>query len=177
MASRPTDYEVVQRLIYKQVHIHQKTYGGDIDELISEANAVYMKAVASYRESQAKFSTWLVNMVRFNLYDKFVRRRLQAHKRHPQISIEDVENPQSLSTKESDFKMVDFLDGLSVDARACVRIIFSHSMDIQFNLACQNRRGIVTKTQIKLAISELLTDYGWTQTEIHNTFTEIQNAL
>ena len=71
------DYE---KLVYHTVHGFVRKYGGDTEEMISEANLIFLNAVDKFdHERGTKFSTYLVRSIHNRLYN--VRKAELAHAR------------------------------------------------------------------------------------------------
>src|ERR1700733_13680315 len=57
--TKDEQYESVRPLILHTIKAFKRRYGGEFNELLSEANEAYMDAVQDYNQELSKFSTWV----------------------------------------------------------------------------------------------------------------------
>ncbi len=173
-------YPRVERLIQKICRKFHWRYGGDWDEIMSEANWAYVRAVKQWNPERSKLGTWVQTKVQFHLLQLREDRckRLAREKTilnnpcwvEPSMTrtLHDegnkTERHELIPAPES-FDIRAFLRLLSYDARCVVRQALSPKLSL---IQSQYRRD---------HLAQLLVDLGWAIERIINTFQEIQEAL
>ncbi len=115
-------YKDVQFLIYHTVKKFIKHHGGDFDELVSEANLLFVRMYkgdfAKYNPNKgASFSTWF----RYNLWMNLkTYRSRQIKKQSDQITIKTTVEP---SVSYSDFSISELRQRISTEANEVLNLI------------------------------------------------------
>ena len=160
-------YEDVEALITQETIRHWKRYGGDYDELRSQANEIFMRAYRTFDVGKGAFTTWLTFLLRKILLEK-VRRQSMRNARIRHHYVEDVEEPTT-----TEFNMVDFVDELSDDGQTIIHLIF----DMPKGLACICEDFKWKPLAIREVISEYLLGLEWEHERITTTFREVTKLL
>lgn len=154
-------YEKLKGLVYRLTHDFQGQFGGDFDELLSEANWIFLKAVRDYDPFHgAKLITYVYTKVYYGLrstlgpnhYVRYGPRTLQ--RKHTPITHVAASPKTSLGEK---------LNRLSEEAAAVVRI----ALFIREKTSSSKRTRLI----------EILCEYGWAAEEILDCFNEIKEIL
>jgi hypothetical protein len=160
-------YLEVENLIRKEVWRITKKFGGDYDELLAEANVIFMAAWDSYDlNCGTQFTTWLVNQIRWGLTEQ-VRNRIRAGKRFSRVDAEQ------LSGGYRNWKPSDLLDELGEDARLVASLVIDTPADIAW---IYERKGGQARN-LRSTIRDYLADLGWSTMRIAESFREVARAL
>jgi len=108
-------YLDTQKLIYHIVWEFQKKYGGDFDELMGEANLIFMLTYHDYKKGGAKFSTLLHTYITNGLKGK-----LRKNYRTPKIN-RNITNLEDIAVAHSE-NMVDVIDLFQDDAKCVIEL-------------------------------------------------------
>jgi hypothetical protein len=148
-----------------------RRYGGEYNEIRSEANIHFLAAYSRFDSSEGEFKSWVNRRVFLCLLET-LRKKIMRNNRLPRTDAD----PDSLVVNTSSFIALDFLDELSEDARTIVSLVLEGSMDV--NLATYERGGDNPKPHhIRWAIWEVCKDFGWTFNRMKESFQEIREAL
>lgn len=165
-------YEDHKKLIHREVYNHHKRYGGDVEELVSQANELFMDILLSYDSDKAEFSTWLVIKLRFHLREEF-REKIRKSKTRPTCQYPEHESYEfGRSYKHFDCK--EFMESLSKDGKFVLSLIYDMPMDIWISI---RQRGDDSPKNIRRALREYLNDLDWSYMRILKVFKEINKAL
>ena len=170
-----TSYPAVERLIHDIAWKFNSRYGGDIEELIAEANFLYMLAKDNYDESKAEFTTWLYCKVWYGLLN-FIRREY----RHIHMSIESLEDKEgnefvdNIPDKTKPFSLLELIDELPDDTAFIVRLLFNAPK--RFGTIALKRGS--KPRNVRAGLREYLhKELGWTDLQVKKSFTEIRDVL
>jgi len=146
-------------------------YNTDADETHREAQFALFKWYAEYDINVGvRFSTYIYGKV-WNHLLEWHRTMIRRHILGPRENGYDLEQHV---TNRNPYWLTEFLDELSDDARLVANMAITTPNDLKICLVA--RRGN-TPTVIRSALSEVLTDLGWTAARIAESFTEIGEAL
>lgn len=163
-------YQEVELLIFDTVHSFRRRYGGDFQELLSEARVAFCESYITY-DDDYPFSTW----VRFKcwtrlLEDRRRRARLYGRPGHPNCPLP---LPNHLSHR--DFDLCQFLDDLPTDAGIVATMALEAPLDVL--LCLKGEFKIKNAHNIRRALHEALVDMGWTASRIADAFETVRDAL
>ncbi len=151
-----------ERLTYLLLRFRQR-YGGDLEELRSEAYVHLVRAWQSYREGIGSRTYWLCQQVWRGLQNT---QRKQA-RRSACVCMQSLprDHPQ-----QQRFCMQSLLSEVSDDARAILSLTIGPHLDrlIHRKASTDNQRRALVK---------FLLQTGWTAKQIASTFQEIREAL
>src|SRR5476651_2599406 len=74
-------YDDVAELVYDTCWKFKRRYGGDFDDLLSQANLAFMESYGSY-QTKYRFSTWVRTIVWNRLLDEARRISFKWHQLH-----------------------------------------------------------------------------------------------
>jgi hypothetical protein len=148
----------------------KERYGADYDELLSEADTIFMRAVRTHNPER-RFTNWL-GFLLMKLWMENMRRRAMRNTRLPCVwkDMSRVRQPVQPS-----FDILGLLDQLSDDAKTVVKLVIEPSPNIDLNVA--ERGGKDTPRNVRCAVKEHLRDLKWTWKRIRESFQEIERAL
>lgn len=149
-------YEDVRLLIYSTIHRFIRSYGGDFEDLLSDANEFYMLAYRTWDRNKGPFPSWVRFQVWTELLER-VRRNTSKNNRLPRLYAD-------ITTMEHKrrFSLEDFTFDLSADAAEVVKWITLNP----------------PKGPSKLCIvRKHLNQQGWSGERIDEVFEEITEAL
>jgi hypothetical protein len=167
-------FEDVERLIYQAVHDFRRRYGGDVEDLKSQAYLLFMKAYERYDRRKGSFSTWCYEVVYLGLLQD-LRRQLHRRSRVRVVNADVDRLARKRPARQASFDLRDFLDGLSDDARLVVKTVTGTSREYRSYL--QMRGDELSTFFMRNALRDLLKDHGWDGARIRTAFTEVADAL
>lgn len=165
-------YRSVERLIWRVVIQYHKKHGGDLEELKSDADEGFMKALWTWDESKGKFTTHVWNMVRFGLMDgRTAQLRQKGFINGPNceadsilVNAEDARvDLAQIEHKNRTFDLKAFLSNLSEEAGEVVDVALGLSSD---EAPLNEHR-----------LAEIFHEAGWAPAEFLRAFREIVEAL
>jgi len=182
-------YEEVEMLVYSIVHKFKKKYGGDFEELLSEANYLFLLVYDSYCESIGEFTTWLHFRIWKGLLDhlgKDIKLRkniiygdLDSTGDYGKDS-QDINNdfnqiPQNKiqETCQQNHFMLNLKSYLSMESKDVIRLV----LDMPNDLLIMSMKKGNSPRNVKSSLRQYLKERGWKKTEINDCFSEIKEAL
>lgn len=162
------EFRKVEPMLKWASHNFIKKYGGDYDDMFSEAQWFFLKAANTYDPNKGtKFSTWVWNNVRSGFTD-FLRKR----SRRPQVAL--VADP--VSPHSEPFPLWELLEGISDGAKEIVSLFYNPPSDVSFDVN-ERTKGKLEHEKWDVAITEFLKDTGWSAYEIVKSYDEIRKVL
>jgi hypothetical protein len=152
------EYAGLRDFIYHTCHKFQSKYGGDFEELVSEANEYYMDARRSYDPKKAKLITW----VGFRIYKGLLETRRRWAYRNNRVAMGQLAHDP---VQQERFRLDRLIKEVSQDAQKVLRIVLGNDPPI--------RKAIPFRS----ALVEFLRGLGWAGERIIETFLEIKEAL
>ena len=143
------------------------SYGGDLDDLISQASLIFLEVLGDYDVKRAGMSTFLTITVSRRLF-YYARKNLQPS----YLSIDDVVQ-KSVFKKEPNISVMDFLDEFSSDALVVLSVFFETPKEIFAHLS----EGPNLQYHMRNRIKNKLRQMQWTTRRIKKTFREIAFVL
>ena len=164
------DFCNFEKAIHKYVDYLACRYGSDYDELFSEAQWLFLKAVKTYDSTRgACFKTHLYNVIKNGLIS-YQRRRHYISSHEHSFFIDSIPKHDRIPW------LSDFLDGLSDAAYEVALLVLEPPADVLFGL-CENKRHSGKADTWRASVYSLLRDLGWTPKEISIVFSELATAL
>lgn len=140
-------------VIQKTVYRFWRKYGGDIRELMAEANFHFMTAYAKYEQDKGSFD----GFVSFIVFKQLLESLRLTTRRRAKLGTQ--QGLEGLEEQQNTFRMFEFLEELSQDAATVVRVLFELDQP--------------NKGKLRSALNNL----GWTANRIAESFQEITNIL
>ncbi len=165
-------YRDIRNLIFDTVWKFQKQYGGDFDEMVAEANLIYMKCFISHNPNKSRFSTWL----RFHLWKGLIdfKRFIREENKYVRIErFEEIENFH-LYPAPSYIPLWDLVSELSNDAKTIVSLILEPPGIMQSAALRKGTAPCNIKRALQIHLSYIL---GWSANQIKDSFQEITTVL
>ena len=149
------DYLSLRNMLAKLVLKIQHRHGGDFDDLMSEANLLFVRACHTHDSSKSRLITWVYTKVWYGLLD-----HVRAVAKHQQWDCEDLDQVAD----KPRFNVQDLLREVSGDAADIIRLI----VDDDGRDAAREKRS---------AVVQHLLSIGWAADRIIESFREIRDAL
>ena len=151
-------YHQVEKLLWQIVHKYHRRFGGDLEELMSQAKESFMEAVHSWDPDRGAFTTHVYTRVYYGLrsYARVLYKQGGFTTDRPTV------DPITVVARTS-FDWHSFAKELSVEAREVAQV----ALDL-------SSMGQPVKPE---ALASLLTEAGWAAAEILKCFRELREAL
>ncbi len=151
--------KLVQDLAWK----HCRKYGGDWNEVYSEAMFLFVTASLSHDGLSCKLSTWISLKVSRGLQDWRMRERGERRK------LQRVPMPADVEERRTSFSLLDWIDELTHDARSVVAAILESPDEVLW-------AADAPRVQLR-TIRTLLLERGWTPEQVQGAFDEVRMSL
>jgi hypothetical protein len=165
-------YKDVDDLVGRFVWDFHLNTGIELEECRSEGLEGYVEAYHSYQPGRGEFTTWVGVKVRSRLLD--LARRLRREGRRLKGAVDAAE--VAVAKAVPDFRLDEFVEELSEDARTVVSMVFDTPIDVKVVMYRLGGDQDTPQTY-RGAIREVLRDLGWTRKRIKESFQEIRRAL
>ena len=162
LAVRPTIFGVCAGFARK--------YGGDIEDLVSQAHYHFMMIYYTHDPARGSFEA----DVQYRLHKRLLEtHETESNRKRILNAVPATEENISVSSPAYfDFGL--FMEGLSEEAAEIVRLVFNPQPDVDLAIV---ERGGPTPHNMRGAIREYLSDMQWTVQQIRGSFREIREAL
>lgn len=166
-------YTDVEKLVYSTVHEFIGRYGGEFEELVSEANLAFVIAYHRYTDGTSKFSYW-VRYIIWKLLLEQQRNKLRRSPPQPNVSLHGDDGEIVFDRGDHpQFCLMEFLDELTEDAK----IVTLLAVDTPLGLTKQMVEKGGSGMQRRAVLRDYLEGLGWTAERIKESFTEIGALL
>jgi hypothetical protein len=166
-------FKDVERLMYDvAIRFHAK-YGGEFSDWISEGHEIFMKAYGRYDYAKGPFDKWFsffLNKLFMERVRRLAMRDARIH-RVPNVNLDEY-IPQS----KKSFNVGAFLRDLSNDGKTLAMLVLDTPADIKLTILEYNR-NVSLRDKILNGIREFLTDLGWSEDRIYDSYDEVSEAL
>jgi len=166
-------YEDMKKLIFKVSWEIKASHGGEINDLIGQANLLFIYALDEYDETESGLSTWLRRYIRAGLKN-YIRSEQRHKSRHVQISIDSID--VNLQVFDS-FSLMELLDEMGEDALTIVQLLFETPNDILLTALKSGKRMNHMKSYMRRRLRNRLRQWGWTACRITKTFGEMRKVI
>ena len=168
-------YDDVERLILSTCHRFQRRFGGDFDDLASEANFAFLRAYETFDESKGfEFSTYLVTVIWNRLTDLSYYEDRRKGIRGMSIDCENEEGNRYSGLIEdksvAKFAREEFYEHLSADAQMVARLTLDSPKEIADIAMAKGNEDRNWRSTIR----NYLYDLGWSAGRIAESFNEIR---
>ena len=162
-------YRDVERLVYHTAHAFRRRYGGDFEELLSEANEHFMHAFHTFDPGRGQFPARVRHVVWHGLLETLRkeanRKRLLAR---ADINLDGVSQPGNRDWLADAHELSD-------DAAAVLGLVLEPPPEIR--LWSRQRDQLERYKAKRSAVVELLHEIGWCSMRIAESFQEIREIL
>ena len=174
-------YYDVEKLIYHVCNGFRREYGGDVEEMVGEANLVYMKVYKSWNSSGAmSFTSFLATCI----YRKLLDKKRSDNKKskvwnislHGLISFEFETNrvfDKIMEDKKPTFDKDDFLEEFTKDAQKIIQFILEEPEELKLRVKQKGNQHRNWRSVIRNYLKEI----GWTAKRITESFEEIRSLI
>lgn len=163
----------VEKLIYHLVHRFIRTYGGEFDEILSEAYFCFMKAYKEWDPKRGPFIKYLYYLTWMQLMTITTKSYKQKQK---QIQLEYI----SMSTEKTTLPPNHFLEGFGEDALRIINLLKDLPTDLARMFMEEDMfRDIDMRSaeSRKNTLKTYLGQTGWSPKRIKFAFADIQEQL
>jgi len=157
-------YDTYKEKIQRVAKYHQHRYGGDLEEILCQANFLFVKAVISHKTEKAPLEAWIYQSIKFGLHTNF---RTQA--RHAK----KLSQLRTTLIYENTFNLGLFLSMLNDDARYAVEVALDPPQQIIDIAELHGGRINSFRSSLKL----FLKNQGWSKYRMQRVFIEIRESL
>lgn len=164
-------YTDIEKLIYDIVWKFKDRYGGDIGELVAEANLIYVLAFDSYNETKGALSTWMHFCIRKGLLD-FLKSTRQQNRYG--LKFYPLSEAKGVSIQKfRPLHLLEMLEEVGEDAKVVIRLVFYPPEGI----TKEDLEGGFSACRCRRYLRQYLHDLGWTGRRIKESFQEIRRIL
>lgn len=156
-----------EKLIYRTVWGVQKQFGGDFDELLSDAILHFLSACQTYRQDKGSFNNHLVINISLRL-----RSQLRCRRRSMKNQQTQDDDKISKALSPGRWSLEEFAEGLSNDARMLLRLLFRKTETELYLLGVADNN-----CKIQTRVKKFLYRNGWTRKRYREVFQEIREAI
>uniref|UniRef100_A0A6M3IQ96 Putative sigma-70 region domain containing protein n=1 Tax=viral metagenome TaxID=1070528 RepID=A0A6M3IQ96_9ZZZZ len=157
-----------EKMIYSLVHKSMRKFGGEFEDLKSDAYEAFMLALKSYDESNGtKIITWIHTRIHYHLLSVQLAKPELKHGASF-VELKEIEGHTVPSAG-----ILATVDELSADAKTITSLVLDPP---QWMLSLSSKRGS-SAIHLGKAIRTFLTEKGWKKNQVRNAFNEIKTAL
>lgn len=170
-------YLQVEKMIYATAWKFKRKFGGDIDEIISEANLIYAQYAPLFRRRYTKKGHLITfaQYIHYFLWKRLEYPLLRKKVRHNRIAKQHELSDEPLAPTTGDFDPHEWMKALSDEAKFVVNAVLEIPIDLR---VCLVRRDSKSPAySFRCALREYLRDLGWSVKEVSQSFKEITGAL
>ena len=167
-------YEDVRGLIFETCWKFQKGHGGDIEELIAEANKLFVLAYDSYDNKKSQFTTWLVSSIKNGL-KRFVQ--TEWRQSHPSLSRVKEHNPYQEYEYTESFSVLELLDEMEKDAHIIMQLFLDTPRELFVSAVSSDGKPKHIQVCMRKRLRNRLRQMGWTIRRITKSFDEIAQVI
>lgn len=169
LATNETEaYDAMCSLIHYTVRKFQCAYGGMYEDLVGEANYMFVLACRSHDAAKSKLSAWIHNRIWYGL---LAQRRDEKKHTDNTISMRGYENDIQYTP---DSFLLHFMEKITEESRDVVNLIVDTPDDM---LQMALDKGGQPKNLRSSLRQHLHSNLGWTHSQIKESFREIKEAL
>jgi hypothetical protein len=162
----------MEKMIFKIVLDHYKRYGGDLDELMSEAQEKFLLAHIDYDGAKGELSTYVYQKVKFGLVD-LQRRNYRKLKGCKIKSLDEVKGECQVTSPKKDADLTILLTQIGEDCANIIYLILFPPCDFHDEMNNYKRAS-----EWRNCITEYLHFHmKWSLERIQMAFTELMEAV
>jgi len=165
-------YIDMQKLIAEVAWDFWNVYGGDIDDIIAQANLIFIDAFSTYDSSRSKITTWLTFKIKKGLLDYMRNGNLRESSK---IKFDNV-FAEIYPASKKDVSVMEFLDELNEDAHVVLQLFFETPREILVDIQNSSRRIDHARAHIRRRLMNRLRQMGWTVRRMKTAFEEIKKV-
>jgi len=178
-------FKEIQNMLHKIVLSHYQTYGGDLDDLFSEAQEIFLMAHMRHDELKSSLNTWIYFIVSHGLKDYCRRESRKLHgcknvslenlmvKNYHEHTAFTVPIPIQMKAKEKRKDLEVLLSQVGDDCKNIIYLILFPPQDFEEEASRQKK-----PSQWKNFIREYLHfNMKWTINRTKKAFNELKRAM
>lgn len=168
-------YLSVKGMIYSLAKRFNNQYGGEFDDIIGEANLIFVTAYKKFDASRGALTTWIYCKVWHGLVGKARRYAKEAKKATEYAEVKRVdENLRQQGCVRPNTFLLEFMDSVSKEAREIITLALDMPDDvvqlaIQYGGQPRNARDAIKR--------HFYEEAGWTWRQVRASFNEIKEVL
>lgn len=168
-----TTYEDSLEVIRRTVAIFHSRFSGDFEELMCEANILFMLSYDSWEEAKGNFENWLTYRIRRGLMDTLRKAQYRKACAKMEPLIQDPMDQMDFLPFDQEAMEV------SADAKLVCRLLFDTPRDLAEAIFATDVEDALDKStgRTRFVLGQGLAKIGWTVDRISETFTEISEVL
>lgn len=167
-------YEDVQKLIFEGAWKFWNLYGGDIRDLIAQANLIFIEAFDSYNPNRgALLTTWIAFKVKKGLIDYLKNGNVYKSKH---TSIDDEFIRTYPASKNENFSVMELLDEMGQDSHVVLQLFFEIPKDVMVNILNSKKKSDHVRSAIRRRLRNRLRQMGWTMKRTKKAFEQIKSV-
>jgi len=167
-------YEDAKDLIFDTCWDFQRGHGGDIEELIAEANKIFVLAYNSYNSEESKFTTWLVTSIKNGLKTLI---RTEWRQSHPSLARIKEHFPYQEYEQTKSFSVLELLDEMERDAHIILWLFLDTPKEVFASAVIEGKKSKHIQVCMRKRLYNRLRQLGWTIRRITESFEEIAQAI
>jgi len=169
-------YLEVENLIYHTVHDYLKSHSGDFEELVAEANLVFVKVYEVFDPSKGALSTLLVSSIWRRFID--IGRKKSNEKSVWSVSSNVDRGNGTLEDGLADhrvgeFNFIEFATGLTEDAKLVMKLALESPEELAKEAIGKGDAPRNWRSSIRWHLYNL----GWSVDRVASSFEEVRMAL
>ena len=177
-------YEDMQNLIFETAWKYWRRNGGDIEDLVGQANLSFIRAVDSYDESKSELTTWIVVCINQDLRNYMVREYRQTHIsiidekiKHSHLSVSNEGEHLDIQDSYNSISVMELLDEMEKDAHIILQLFLETPKEVIMNVLEEGRHMNHLQGYMRRRLRNRLRQMGWTIERIKKSFNEIKAAI
>jgi hypothetical protein len=164
-------YITVRPTIIKVCKSFRRQYGGELDELVSEAHYHFVNIFLTHDPDRQD----LEQDVAWRVFKRLLESRTKNARRRRLLNPEQLTEYNAWTEPVKYFDLEGFLNSLDGDAKQVVKAVLNEPIDVQLEIA--QRPGGRTPTTTRRAVVQYLRDLRWSAQQIRQSFSAIREAL
>ena len=177
-------YEDMQNLIFETAWKHWRRHGGDIEDLVGQANLSFIRAVDSHDESKSELTTWIVVCINQDLRNYMVREYRQTHIsiidekiKRSHLSVSDEGEHLDIQDSYNTISVMELLDEMEKDAHTILQLFLETPKEVIMNVLEEGKHMNHLQGYMRRRLRNRLRQMGWTINRIKKSFNEIKAAI
>lgn len=159
-------YLEVKPVILAAVRDIYKRFGGNFDDILSDANTAFLEAYESWEPEKSSFTSWL----RLRIFSTTVNNLRHSCRDHARY--EHVDDSQ-LTRPTGSFDPKSLLEELTEDARIVVQLTLETPAELEAVVRAKGGQPRNLRSSLRSYLAEM----GWTACRIAESFNEVRRVL
>ena len=168
-------YKDMRGLVIQTAVNFHKRYGGDLEELISEANLWFILSVDTHDPKKAKLSTWIVVSVWRRLLCFMTKEYRQSHQPLNTSNEEEEEETQNDPEAKKEFRLIlDIVGDLDESAKEVLWLLIEPPVALDAEFTRWKYRPKHVRQDLRRFLCQRM---NWTVKEVRTAFREIEMII